>query len=312
MSRNMKKWLLIASIVGALVIFVSLPTLQAGSQSTDVNQLTQDTLQKREMNRMRIEKMRMELRDEGCEFEIDYNAAMNYRLEDLCGTHPEFQTRLAESICYNSGVNYTAATLPASYTGIYTPIKDQGQCGSCWAFSTVAGLEAAIKKTSGSTLNLSEQYLVSCNSLGYGCNGGWFAFGMATNPGIILESCFPYVANDVTCKYCTSPVFYKAKNYGTLSSGVATTTAIKNAIMTYGSVSAAMYCDSYFQAYKSGVFTHNANKSPNHAIILCGWDDTKGAWYLKNSWGTSWGISGFMWIKYGVCKVGYGASWCSY
>ena len=88
--------------------------------------------------------------------------------------------------------------------------------------------------------------------------------------------------------------------------------AIKNAIYTYGCVAAAVYVNSYFQAYKSGTFTGCQNGTVNHAIVLCGWDDAKGAWLLKNSWGTGWGQQGFMWIKYGCNRVGHGACYVTY
>jgi len=92
---------------------------------------------------------------------------------------------------------------------------------------------------------------------------------------------------------------------------IPTVDQIKQAIYTYGSVSAYIYADKFFQAYKSGVFNNSKRyKWTNHAIQLVGWDDTKQAWLLKNSWGTSWGINGFMWIKYGSCRVGEGAAWC--
>ena len=92
--------------------------------------------------------------------------------------------------------------------------------------------------------------------------------------------------------------------------GIPSVYAIKAAIYKWGSVSACVYADNYFQAYTGGVFTATDNYSPcDHAILLVGWDDAKGAWLLKNSWGPSWGVDGFMWIKYGTCNVGLGACW---
>jgi cathepsin L len=85
---------------------------------------------------------------------------------------------------------------------------------------------------------------------------------------------------------------------------------LKSAIYTHGGVSAGVTVDSYFQAYTGGVYANTGNSDPiNHAIVLVGWDDTKGAWLMKNSWGPSWGVNGFMWIKYGTSNVGTGACW---
>ena len=95
---------------------------------------------------------------------------------------------------------------------------------------------------------------------------------------------------------------------------MAATLDIKNAIYTYGAVAAAVYVGTPFQYYTSGVFNdcRRRPKSPNHAIQLVGWDDAKGAWLMKNSWGTGWGENGFMWIAYGCDNVGYAAAYVNY
>lgn len=297
-----KKCIFGALVLLVLAAFVFLPSLQAVDQN--VREYNQEA--RRQKLRNDIAQMRADIRANGWDFEVEINEAMQYSIDQLCTFKPELQPVDPDyEVCEDT----IQATLPSAYTGIYTPIKNQGSCGSCWAFGTIGATEAAYKKKYGTTLDLSEQYLVSCNSSGYGCDGGWFAFAMVKSPGAILESCFPYKAVDAPCSYCSNPTRYKIASYGSVST---TTTSIKNAIYTYGCVAAAVYVNSYFQAYKSGTFSSCQNYSPNHAIVLCGWDDAKGAWLLKNSWGTSWGISGFMWIKYGCCKVGYGATRCSF
>jgi len=297
-----KKWVFGGLVLVVLMAFVFLPTLQAGGENRVYNQ----ELRRQEL-RNRIAQMRADIRANGWTFEVDVNPAMQYSIEQLCNFKPELQPFDPEYEGEDN--NCVAATLPSSYTGVYTPVKNQGSCGSCWAFGTIGAMEAAYKKKYGTTLDLSEQYLVSCNTLGYGCDGGWFAFAMCKSPGAILESCFPYKAVDAPCSYCSNPTRYYLPSYGSVST---TTAKIKQAIYTYGSVAAAVYVNSYFQAYKSGTFTGCQNGTVNHAIILCGWDDAKGAWLLKNSWGTGWGINGFMWIKYGCSRVGYGASRCNF
>ena len=297
-----KKWIIGGVVLVVLFAFVLLPSLQAN----------EDHVFKQEVRRQKIRndiaQMRAEIRANGWNFEVDVNPAMQYSIEQLCTFKPEMQPMDAdyEPACDDAVIE---ATLPAAFTGIYTPVKDQGSCGSCWAFGTLGIMEAAYKKKYGTTLDLSEQYLVSCNTLGYGCNGGWFAFAMCKSPGAILESCFPYKAVDAPCSYCSNPTRTILPSYGSVSN---TTAKIKQAIYTYGSVAASVYVNSYFQAYKSGVFSGCQNGTVNHAIVLCGWDDAKGAWLLKNSWGTGWGLQGFMWIKYGCSRVGYGASRCSF
>jgi len=298
-----KKWILGGFVLCVLAVFVFMPTLQAENENWLIKQENN-----RQKIRSDIAQMRADIKANGWNFEVDVNPAMQYSIEQLCTFKPELQP---QDYDYEEerDAGMIEATLPTAYTGIYTPIKNQASCGSCWAFATIGAMEAAIKMKTGTTYDLSEQYLVSCNTLGYGCNGGWFAFAMCKSPGAIIESCFPYKAVDAPCSYCSNPARYYLSSYGSVST---TTTKIKNAIYTYGCVAAAVYVNSYFQAYKSGVFSGCQNGTVNHAIILCGWDDAKGAWLLKNSWGTGWGQSGFMWIKYGCSRVGYGASRCSY
>jgi hypothetical protein len=137
--------------------------------------------------------------------------------------------------------------------------------------------------------------------------------GSGYYPGAVTETCFPYEASVTNCSLCSNPTYTPVISWGYVTNGtsIPTTAAIKQAIYTYGSVSAAVYADSAFQAYTGGVFNENASGSPNHGIVLCGWDDSKGAWLLKNSWGTGWGIGGFMWIAYGSNSVGYAAAWAT-
>jgi C1A family cysteine protease len=159
----------------------------------------------------------------------------------------------------------------------------------------------------GINTDLSEQWLVSCNTNGWGCNGGNFANSYYLNPGAVLEQCFPYKATDAPCK-TGCPYVYVAS----ASKSASSTSAIKTAIYNYGAVSCSVYVSAYFQAYSSGVFNICQNGSANHAVVLVGWDDSKNAWRMKNSWGRSWGESGMMWITYGCCGIGGGGNYLVY
>jgi C1A family cysteine protease len=205
-----------------------------------------------------------------------------------------------------------AAAVPSSYnfcttTGC-TPVRNQGNCGSCWDFATVGAFEQAVKKL-GTTRDVSEQYVLDCNTMGYDCNGGYIAFS-AIKSGDALESCDPYKAADGTCKSsCTKYDGVSSWSYVGSSSAVPSTAALKAAIYKYGPVAAGVYVNTAFENYAGGTFSGKASGTVNHAIVLTGWDDTRGAWRLRNSWGSSWGDSGYMWIKYGSQKVGYGAAY---
>jgi len=316
-------------VLGLLItaVVVSFVSLQAISRvGDDPIRFNQDdsirTLQ------AKIQQMRAEIARNGETFEVEMNPAMQYPIEQLCKLNPSMKPANDMIQERNPQEISTEMALPASYCSTYvTSIKDQGQCGSCWDFSTTGDVELCVKKATGTTYDFSEQYVLDCNPDGYNCNGGWFAYDMYMSPYYShLESCYPYKAVQGTCKTtCANIDYITNAYYVTNGSSVPTTTNIKNAIYTYGGVAAAVYAESYFQAYSSGCFSHNASGSVDHAIMLVGWNDTTpcstGAWLLKNSWGTSWGVNpncgaattrGYMWIKYGVQQVGYAAAYAVY
>ncbi len=242
--------------------------------------------------------MQTEIDANGYTFTVGDTGIADYKL--LCGIDPSKNS--AEFDVLDTSDLVKASNLPSSYTGTTTAIKNQGQCGSCWAFATTGLFEHAVKFFLGTTEDFSEQHLVSCNTYNYGCDGGYLCPQFYTG-GAMRESCFAYTASEVSCKSsCTK--YYRVNSYASVSNNV---DAIKQAIYTYGSVASLVYVDDYWSAYTGGTFNRNASSSyPNHAIMLVGWDDSRGAWKLKNSWGTGWGESGYMWMSYGVQRVGEG------
>lgn len=204
-----------------------------------------------------------------------------------------------------------------------TAVKAQGSCGSCWAFSTVGALECGILIKDDVEVDLSEQWLVSCNSDGWGCGGGGFAHAYhmlkqdtCGASGAVLESDFPYQATDVPCG-CPYPHGYVVDGWGYLdpSVDIPDRDLIKRAIMTYGPVSVGVMADAAFADYNGGVFTGGIAHDINHAVVLVGWDDDQGpegVWFLRNSWGMMWGENGYMRIAYGRNAVGWLANWVDY
>lgn len=225
----------------------------------------------------------------------------------------------------------TPGALPPAFDwraqGGLPPVRDQGACGSCWAFSTVGALEGNIKIRDGMLQDFAEQYLVSCNQEGWGCDGGSWAHDYHLNKvplgepeaGAVPEASFPYAAQDLPCNPPHPHVSrINAWRFVGSSVGVPDTTAIKRAILERGPVAAAVCAGPLMQGYRGGIFTTNELCVPyavNHAILLVGWDDTQGpggVWILRNSWGTGWGEGGYMRIAYGTSKVGYGANYVTY
>ena len=275
------------------------------------------------LSKQDIEALRQQGQTEGWTFTVGENPATAYNLEDLCGF------KVPENWWLNARFDPCTPTksLPTTFnwcdSGACTPVKNQGSCGSCWAFGTVGPLECNIKLKDGVTVDLSEQWLVSCNTDGWGCDGGWWAHDYhqwKTDPcggtGAVLESYFPYVASDVPCN-CPYPHDYFIEGWAFIGNdySVAPVNSIKQAMLDHGPVSVAVYANSAMQAYTGGVFNGCGSGEVNHAVTLVGWDDsqgTSGVWIMRNSWGPGWGESGYIRIPYNCSSIGYAACYIEY
>ncbi|MDD4735398.1 MAG: C1 family peptidase [Kiritimatiellae bacterium] len=220
-------------------------------------------------------------------------------------------------------------SVPLAYSWLdqngVTPVKDQASCGSCWAFATVAPFESAILIADGRVVDLSEQFLVSCNLDGWGCNGGGTAHSYhydepAADNGVgaVYENTFPYQAIDAACggPYSRPYVLENWAYIGADAPGVIPSDEkIKEAIYKYGPVKVSVYAGPAFQAYAGGVFNTDETSptgSSNHAVTIVGWDDDNGCWIIKNSWGSGWGENGYIRMTYGISLIGLNASYVVY
>lgn len=187
--------------------------------------------------------------------------------------------------------------------GGVTPVKDQLNCGSCWDFAAVGAFESMILITDGIEYDLSEQQILSCNTGGSSCSGGWKAdaFDLMMSYGAVLESCMPYEADDgVPCYQEQCEVVVTLDGYIDIPYN---TNAIKNALLN-GPVSTAFMVYSDFD-YKC--YWHQDTGDVNHVVVIVGWDDNicdGGGWIVKNSWGTGWGDDGYFYMPYGSCGIG--------
>jgi len=169
--------------------------------------------------------------------------------------------------------------------GGVTPVKNQGQCGSCWDFAGVGTIETFHFVKAGALINLSEQQVLDC-SKGGSCGGGMpeSAIDYGCKTGLCLTTEYPYTARQGTCKQCA----VKSTKCGGAKK-LASEAAQAQALDT-NTVSIGVYIGSNFQSYKSGIFNGPCG-SGGHAMVLVGY--TADAWIIKNSWGGSWGDAGY-------------------
>jgi len=186
-----------------------------------------------------------------------------------------------------------------------TPVKNQGQCGSCWAFSATGAMEGYSATKKGSLPSLSEQQMVDCagSSGNQGCNGGWPNRAIQwAKQGSASESAYPYTGRQGTCKKPAATFTPPGARTGSGEASLATQ-------LNSFPVSVCVDASGGFQSYKGGVFNGPCGTQLNHAILAVGY--TSSYWIVKNSWGTGWGSGGYIFMARGknLCGVGSNLAW---
>jgi C1A family cysteine protease len=210
-----------------------------------------------------------------------------------------------------------------------TPVRNQGGCGSCWAFAATAALESLtlrVNNTPGVDLNLSEQVLVSCGGAG-SCSGGYISYASdyIRNTGLPLETCYPYTATNGSCgSACASysSATYRIQSWSWVTTTSPTVNAIRDALVSYGPLVTTFDVYNDFFSYMSGVYTHTTGDyAGGHAVLIVGYDDAGQYFIVKNSWGPGWGEAGYFKIAYselgtvvnfGDYTIAYTGTACTY
>jgi len=231
-------------------------------------------------------------------------------------TNEEFQTYLGyQPLGEKTNVkHFENAATPDSVDyrkeGRVTPVKDQGMCGSCWAFSATGGMEGMWAKKHGYLVSMSEQQLVDCtdSQLREGCNGGRYIKGWdyVAKHGAMSESSYPYEAQDGTCRFDDAHVVAHVHGHVRVSSNES---SIEAALAEIGyPISITISASSSWAHYESGVYDDPSCKEGklDHAVLLVGYDKTghEPYWIVKNSWGAEWGDAGYINMKMGVNSCG--------
>lgn len=203
-------------------------------------------------------------------------------------------------------------------SGIVTGVKDQGSCGSCWAFSSTGAIEGINAIKTGELISLSEQELVDCDTTNEGCDGGYMDYAfewVINNGGIDSETDYPYTSvtgYGGTCN--TTKEQIKVVSIDGYKDVEEEESAVLCAVVQQP-VSAGMDGSAIdFQLYTGGVYDGDCSSNPNnidHAVLIVGYgsENDEDYWIVKNSWGTSWGLEGYFYLRrntdsqYGVCAI---------
>jgi cathepsin B len=230
------------------------------------------------------------------------------QIKAMMGTKLQVVEDTAEDLGFAPADEFDARK---EWPGKVHAIRDQQQCGSCWAFGATEALSDRFYIEEGLDYVLSPQHLVSCDTGNYGCNGGYLnvAWNFMASTGVATDECYPYTSGNGdsgVCKSTCADGSEMVKHHAEKIQGTGNVKKTMQAIQKDGPVEAAFTVYQDFMNYKSGIYHHvSGGMLGGHAIKAVGWGTEGGVdyWIMANSWGTSWGEDGFFKIKRGDCGI---------
>uniref|UniRef100_A0A3Q1GZ89 Cathepsin K n=1 Tax=Anabas testudineus TaxID=64144 RepID=A0A3Q1GZ89_ANATE len=278
-----------------------------GTHSKEYNGLNEEGIRRAiwEKNMLMIEAHNQEAALGMHSYELGMNHLGDMTSEEVVEKMTGLLVPLNHESSFTMDLDDKVSKLPKSVDyrkkGMVTSVKNQGSCGSCWAFSSAGALEGQLAKKTGQLVDLSPQNLVDCVTGNEGCGGGYMTTAFEyvhQNGGIDSEEAYPYVGEDQPCRYNSSGMAAQCKGYKEIPVGNEHALAV--ALYKAGPVSVAIDAmQSSFQFYQRGIYYDpNCNKEDiNHAVLAVGYGVTakgKKYWIVKNSWGETWGNKGYI------------------
>jgi papain like protease len=218
-----------------------------------------------------------------------------------------------------SACSPTAGSWDWRTEGKVSPVKRQ-VCGTCWAFSTSSQIESAFLMSGGTLADLSNQQIIDCSNAEVDksdCNKGGYqyeALTFAVGTGIATEAQYSFggTGQVAACQAnITGAYRLLAAAWVNGTGNLPAESTLKRALCEHGPITAGVFATPEFQLYGGGVFNQNPGAAAgiNHFVVVIGWDDSKRAWLVKNSWGDGWGDKGYAWIHYGHNSIGAWSTW---
>lgn len=218
--------------------------------------------------------------------------------------------RSAQEAARHAGRADAPAAVDLHGAGYITPVRDQGSCGSCVAFGSIAAIEGTARfkaQQASLAIDLSEAHLFYCHAAAQNrrCSTGWWvdpSLDACRDLGVVTDAEYPYTPGDQRCAVSGTASTYRIEGFTRLN-GI---DAMKTWLAENGPLVACFIVYEDFYAYTSGVYRHvTGNAEGGHCVCIVGYDDATDSWLAKNSWGEDWGTDGFFRIAYGECGIDY-------